>query len=363
MGTKRMNKIRVLIGEDSLTIRKRLVEIVRAHPDLELVGEAEDGKRALELCQELRPDVVTLDMMMPVMSGLSATEFIMAYCPTPILIVSASTNRGELFRTYDALAAGAIEALEKPNGFEPPGEWEAKFVAAVKLISRIKVITHPRARNSLFGKTPAARQYESASFVVHQPIQLIAIGASTGGPSAIYEILRALPKDFPVPILIVLHIGKPFDAAFAEWLDGLSNIHVRLASSGEPLPSVGQGCVIMAPPDKHLILENRKLFLTDGPERNFCRPSVDVLFQSLASEMGPKIAACLLTGMGRDGAQGLLDIRRRGGMTIAQDEATSVVFGMPKEAIALDAAERVLPIEQIAPTLVDIVARKEPWRE
>src|ERR1700732_251015 len=139
-----MQKTRVLVVEDSLTVRKRLLEILAADPEIELAGEAEDGKRAIEICQKIRPDVITLDMMLPVMTGLAATEYIMAYCPTPILIVSASTNRGELFRTYDALAAGAIDVLDKPTGTEVDGAWEARLRARVKLVARIKVITHPR---------------------------------------------------------------------------------------------------------------------------------------------------------------------------------------------------------------------------
>ena len=141
--------IRVLVAEDSLSVRKRLVEVLGEDPGLQVVGEAADGKQAIELCQRLRPDVVTLDMMMPVMTGVAAAEHILAYCPTPILIVSPSVNRGELFRTYDALAAGAIDVLDKPTGREPDGQWEARLRATVKLISRIKVITHPRAKLAL----------------------------------------------------------------------------------------------------------------------------------------------------------------------------------------------------------------------
>ena len=150
-----MAKIRVLVVEDSLTIRKRMLEVLAADPEIDIVGEADDGKRGIELCQQLRPDVVTLDMMWPVMNGLAATEFIMAYCPTPILIVSASTNRRDLFKTYEALAAGALDALDKPKGNELDDVWEKKLVATVKLISRIRVITHPRARLGRMGPTPA----------------------------------------------------------------------------------------------------------------------------------------------------------------------------------------------------------------
>jgi two-component system chemotaxis response regulator CheB len=315
------------------------------------VGEAEDGKRGIELCQSLRPDVVTLDMMLPSMSGLAATEFIMAYCPTPILIVSASTNRGELFKTYEALAAGALDVLDKPMGNEPDDAWERKLVSTVKLISRVKVITHPRARLSPMGR-PAAGP---ASFAPLQQtdgrVRVIAIGASTGGPAAVLEILRGLPLGFPLPILLVIHIGQLFAATFAEWLDGQCPLRVSYARDGEPVPAIGEGRVLMAPPDRHLVLHQGRLRLTQGPERHSCRPSVDVLFSSLAQEMGPESAACLLTGMGKDGAEGLVAVRRAGGRTIAQDEGTSVVFGMPGEGILLGGAEQVLPLEDIAPAL------------
>ncbi len=361
-----MAKIRVLVVEDSLTVRKRMLELLAVDPDIEIVGEADDGKRGIELCQQLRPDVITLDMMLPVMSGLAATEFIMAYCPTPILIVSASTNRGELFKTYEALAAGALDVLDKPLGNELDEAWERKLVSTVKLISRIKVITHPRARLGPMGlppggRAPAEAAPPGAALAVPATerqalprggrVRAVAVGVSTGGPAALIELLRGLPHGFPLPILLVIHIGKLFAPAFAEWLDGQSPVRVAYAADGDPLPSFGEGRVLMASPDSHLVLQDGKLRLTRGPERHSCRPSVDVLFASLAQELGADCAACLLTGMGRDGAEGLLAIRRAGGRTIAQDEATSVVFGMPREAILLGAAEQVLPLERIAPAL------------
>lgn len=358
-----MTKTRVLIVEDSLTVRKHMVEILAADPDLEIVGEADDGKQGIELCQRLRPDVVTLDMMLPVMSGLAATEFIMAYCPTPILIVSASTNRGELFKTYEAMAAGALDVLEKPLGNQPDGAWEQKLVSTVKLISRIKVITHPRARLGPMGQRPMG---PSAPMVEPLPgggpPRGIAIGVSTGGPAALVEILRGLPSDFPLPILLVIHLGKLFAPAFADWLDGQSPIRVAYARDGDPLPGFGEGKVIMASPERHLVLRQGRLRLTQDPERHSCRPAVDVLFTSLAQELGADCAACVLTGMGKDGAEGLLAIRRAGGKTIAQDEATSVVFGMPREAILLGAAEQVLPLERIAPALSTLAHRAEGRR-
>ena len=338
-------KIRVLVVEDSLTVRKHLIEILRADPELDVVGEAENGKRAIELCQTLRPHVVTLDMMLPIMSGLAATEYIMAHCPTPILIVSSSTNRGELFKTYEALAAGALDVLEKPHGMETHGGWDKHFVSTVKMLSRIRVITHPRGRLAPHGRLKPQPP-------PHHKYNYLAIGTSTGGPAAIVEILRALPAGFPLPILLVVHINEPFGTAFANWLDGQTSHRVAYAQDGEPLHPAR---VFMAPANQHMIVRDGRIHLNQNPERHSCRPSVDVLFESLAHDCGAQTIACLLTGMGRDGAAGLLNIRQAGGLTIAQDEASSAVYGMPREAMLLGAAERILPLEEIAPTISQLV--------
>jgi two-component system chemotaxis response regulator CheB len=356
-----MSRVRVLVVEDSLTVRRRIVEVLRSDPEVEVVGEATDGKAAIELCQALRPDAITLDMMLPVMSGLAATEYIMAYCPTPILIVSASLNRGEVFRTCEALAAGALDVLDKPRGDEAADAWETALIRAVKMVARIKVITHPRARLRGRGRTvtppPLPATLESATpAAARPPARAIAIGASTGGPGAVVEVLRALPADFPLPVLVTIHIGGAFASALTEWLDDQCALRVVGARDGEPLPVVGDGRVFMASADRHLVVAGGRLRLVDGPERHSCRPSVDVLFESLAREAGAGGVAVLLTGMGRDGADGMLAVQRAGGQTIAQDEASSVVFGMPREAIALGAAQRVLALERIGPALREIGA-------
>jgi two-component system chemotaxis response regulator CheB len=343
-------KIRVLVVEDSLTTRKRLAEILSADPDLQVVGEAGDGKMAIELCRSLRPDVITLDMMMPIMSGVAVTEYVMAYCPTPILIVSASTNRNELYKTYDALTAGALDVLEKPVGNDADNDWGRRFIAKVKMVSRIRVITHLRARLRLDGATqPLSARHSSPECGAEK--RIIAIGASTGGPAAIVDLLRGLSSGFPIPILLVIHIGSIFSSAFAEWLDKQSELRVRYAKDGEPLPTLHQSGVVIAPPGFHLMVQHGKLRLSSDPERNSCRPSVDILFESLARERGNTTVACLLTGMGKDGAAGLLALRRAGAMTLAQDEASSVIFGMPKAAIELGAADRILSLDQIATAL------------
>ena len=351
-----MARIRILVVEDSATVRNRLVEVLAGDPDIEIVGQAADGKRGIELCQALRPDVVTMDMMLPTMSGLAATEYIMAYCPTPILIVSSSTNRGELFKTYEALAAGAVDVLDKPTGEEEDGTWERRLLAAVKLVSRIPVITHPRGRYA--PRRPAAAAYSppAENGDAGDRARVFAIGASTGGPSAIVEVLRNIPADFDLPILFVLHINALFGPSFAEWLDGQSSHRVAYARDGDAVIAA-TGRVVMAPPEHHMVVRDGRLRLNRDPERHSCRPSVDTLFESVAAEFGPAAIAALLTGMGRDGAAGLLAIRNAGGLTIAQDEATSVVYGMPREAHLLGAARRILPLAEIGPYVTSLRRR------
>lgn len=346
-----MARTRVLVVEDSATVRDRLCSVLAADPDIDLVGEASDGRQAIDLCQGLRPDVVTMDMMLPAMSGLAATEYIMAHCPTPILVVSSSFNRGELFKTYDALAAGAVDVLEKPNGEDPDGVWDSRFLSTLKLVSRIRVITHLRARirthdpHAIGRIGNGAGQNDCAG-----SIKIAAIGASTGGPSAVVDVIRSLPRDFSPPVLLVLHLHRQLGSAFADWLDGQSDRPAAFARDGEPIAGA-RGRIVMAPPERHMIVRDGRIRLDDGPERYFCRPSVDVLFDSVAREYGRSAVACLLTGMGRDGASGLLAIRSAGGETIAQDEATSIVYGMPREAALIGAAARVLPLDEIGPAL------------
>jgi two-component system chemotaxis response regulator CheB len=349
-------RIRVLVVDDSLTVRKRLCEILSSHPDIDVVGEAGDGQRAIELCHKLRPDIITLDMMLPIMTGLAVTEHIMAHQPTPILVVSASTNRGELFKTYDALAAGAVDVLDKPSGDVTDAAWEERFISTVRLVAKIRVITHPRGRLGHLGR-PISERHLPAFSDPSDRFRLAALGASTGGPAALVDVLRAIPAPCPVPLLIVVHINEMFGSAFAEWLDQQSPHDVAYPSDNDPLSSY-VGRVALAVPGQHMTLRGDRLRLDFAPERHSCRPSVDVLFESLARERGHGTVAALLTGMGRDGAAGLLDLRRAGAATIAQDEATSVVYGMPREAALLGAAERILPLSQIGPAIGQLLAWK-----
>ena len=343
--------IRVLLVEDSATMRHHLRESMAADPELQVVGEAADGGEAVSMVARLRPDVVTMDMMLPTMSGLVATEHIMAEHPTPILVVS-SADRRELFSTYNALAAGAVDVLEKPRGDATDADWGRRLCAAVRLVSRIRVITHPRAR--LDGRNKPEVPPVPPT-LPHESLRAVALGSSTGGPGALTELMRGLPAGFQPPILCVQHIAasEPFAVAFSDWLAGQTGRDVSYARDRTPLTSLA-GRVVLAPPDRHMLVREGMVRLSDAPPRHSCRPSVDVLFESVATEYGPSAAGCLLTGMGRDGAEGLLAMRGRGAVTFAQDEASCVVYGMPREAALLGAAVHVLPPARMAARLTEL---------
>ncbi len=342
--------IRVLVVDDSPTVRARLRELLAATDDLVVVGEAGDGVRAVELARDLRPDAITLDLALPELDGLAATEHIMAHVPTPILIVSSAENRGKEFETYAALAAGAVDVLDKPHAHDV--DWDERFIAAVRMVAKIRVITHPRARLGSLGRVKRSST-PPPPLAAQQPSrpEVIAIGASTGGPTAIATVLEGMPR-LVEPTLVILHIDAPFARSFAAWLGTQTHRPVALAVDGERLDVAGPpGRVLFAPPDRHLVIEGRRVRLVDSPARHHCRPSIDTLFESLAHAYGAAAVACLLTGMGRDGAAGLLALRRAGGATLAQDEATSVVFGMPREALEVGAVDRVHALDDLGPAI------------
>lgn len=348
-----MKKIRVLVVDDSLTMRKGLVTFLNQSASCEVVGEAPNGQRAIELCLSLRPDIITMDMIMPKMNGLEATEYIMAHCPTPILIVSASLNRSEVFKTYEALAAGALDAIDKPNPNETPtNEWYNNLLSAIQMLYKIKVITHIHGKNKDYKiKIKEAKNSNTTT----RPC--IAIGTSTGGPAALLSIFGKLPVDFSIPIFLVIHISPAFGDFFADWLSSNITLPARFARHQEPVMDTPG--IIIAPPDFHLTIEKNKLNLNRNPEVNHCRPSIDVFFDSLARERGSSSVGILLTGMGRDGAEGLLSLKKSGAVTVAQDESSCVIFGMPHEAINISAAQRILSLNEISTFLLSLETKHE----
>jgi two-component system chemotaxis response regulator CheB len=345
--------IRVLVVEDSLTMRHYLREALAEDPELQVVGEAATGEQAVQLTGRLRPDVITMDMMLPGINGVQATEHIMAEYPTPILVVS-SADRRELFSTYNALAAGAVDVMEKPRGDDSDADWSPRLRRTVRMVSRIRVITHPRARLDGRAKPAPPSALPAVPFAVSS-LALVAVGSSTGGPAALTELLRELPPTFKTPVLCVQHIAasEQFAVAFSDWLAGQTGRNVRYAIDGEPIRAL-TGQVLLAPPDRHLYVSDHSLRLSADPPRHSCRPSVDVLFESVAAEFGALAAGCLLTGMGRDGATGLLQMRRRGAVTFAQDEQSCTVYGMPREAALIGAAMHVLPPARISARLATL---------
>lgn len=338
---------RVLLADDSALTRAVLRDLLAKDPLIEIVAEAADGQQAVQMTRELRPDLVIMDIMMPVMDGLDATSEIMADCPTPILVLSANTDSQDSRNAFAAIRLGALDVMEKPTGVisEAFDTIAAQLISRVKSLSRIRVIHHFRgmARRQVRGATPPAASLSAGDYA------LLAIGASTGGPQAVLSLLRELPPDLTASVLVVQHIADGFAAGFAAWLRRETGHRIALAEDGQELLP---GRILIAPNGRHLTLADRRIHLSDAPPLHNCRPSVDALFQSLASQdLAAKTVAILLTGMGQDGARGLLALKQAGALTLAQDQASSAIFGMPKAAIECGAVDRVLPLDQMPETI------------
>ena len=350
--------IRVLIVDDSTTVRKIVVDCLRAG-GIDVIGEAASGSEAVTLTRRLRPDVVLMDVVMPDGDGLAATRQIMAEIPTPIVILSGHANRQEVFKTYDALAAGALEVCAKPTrgGEESRMAWR-NILCIVRAASQVRV-----TKLSQHASRPDARSMRAAGLPVgaNPPKSewgVVAIGASTGGPVAVREILRNLPPDFPLPILVAIHCSRQLPTSIAGWLDRECLLKVSDAQNGERLPD-RPGTVIVAPPGRNLRISGGRTVLSDAGDESAYVPSIDELFTAAAESLGKATIGVLLTGMGADGARGLKQIRDRGGCTIAEDEASCVVFGMPAAAIELGAVEHVTPLHRI-PWLLARLAGSSP---
>lgn len=344
--------IRVVLAEDSQTLQELLRSLLEADSGIEVVGMACDGQQALAMTRQKKPDVVVMDVNMPVMNGLDATRCIMSEVATPIVIVSATLDVREVEVSMAALDAGALTILPKPHG---PGsdaftEDSRRFVAAVKNLAGVKMVTRRRAR--VMSDRLAV---EAPSLPVK--VRLVAIAASTGGPMALGKILGQLPQDYPAPILIVQHISAGFVAGLADWLDSLSAVRVKVAENDERL---SPATAYLAPDDHHLgVSTSGRIRLSEADAVRGFRPSASWMFASVANAFGRSAVAVVLTGMGADGLEGLHSIRGQGGQVIVQDEESSIVFGMPKAAIEAGLADSILPLTSISTSLANVAAGRE----
>ena len=345
-------RIRVLVVEDSPVSRDLIVYLLSQDRRLEVVGTAADGLEAIEQTRRLHPDVVTMDIHMPKMDGLEATRVIMETIPTPIVVVSSTTQRYEVAATFRILEAGALAMVDKPSSLS--GQSAAKLLEIVRLMAEVKVVRRrPRVPAAVAAEPAAAVEGPTTSAV-----RVVAIGASTGGPLVLGTILAGLPKDFPAPVLITQHISPGFTEGFAQWLGQSSGFPVKLATQGEPLSA---GRAYVAPDGTHLTVTvdgpaGCRAALNTEPPENGHRPSVSQLFRSVARGCGGDGVGVLLSGMGRDGAAELKRMQEQGALTIVQSPESSVVPGMPSAAIELGAGSLVLPPERIAAALTRAAA-------
>lgn len=327
--------IKVLIVDDSAVIRTMVKQILMRSSEIEVVGEAGDGEKAVHEARILKPDVIIMDINMPTMDGLEATKQIMKTCPTAILMFTTE----DVARVgYQALEYGAVDIIPKPDLSKVTSVFYSFF------LSKIISVAGSRTQTS-----SVVKKYEIPHFSSNY--EILCIGASTGGPVAVQKVLKGLSPQFPLPILITQHIDKSFDHHYASWLSETSGLSVKLANDGErPLP----GHAYVAPADKHMVVEKSAmqgssvLRLTNDPPVHFLRPAVDKLFFSASDVFGQKCIAILLTGMGKDGAEGCKYIKIAGGYTIAESEETCVVFGMPKAAIDAGAVSEIIPLQDIS---------------
>jgi len=349
--------IRVLVVDDSAVLRQSLKFILESDPGLRVVGEAKNGEEAVALAGRLRPDVITMDIRMPRMDGLDAIRHIMAENPTPIVVVSSVDLDREMGISAQATRLGAVSVLRRPVSVSDRKyqAFTTRLIEQVKLMSEVKVITRTRTRETAPPKTRTPEPVVQPVVKKARETQIVAIGSSTGGPAALHQVLSALPADFSLPILIVQHISFGFVDGLAGWLDAACKLRVKVAEQRE---RIRPGIVYIAPDEHHLQAGFGRIRLSQDEPVKGHRPSATVLFKSVAKAYGPAAVALILTGMGADGAVGMKALRDAGAVTIAQDEASCVVFGMPKEAIALRAIQHIVPLEKIAPTMMALCRRK-----
>jgi len=339
--------IRVLVADDSLVAREMLTQILQSDEHIEVVGLATNGVEAVDLTAKLKPDLITMDIHMPKLDGLGATEQIMAYNPTPILVVSSSVHGEGMGRAFDALDLGALEVIKKPE----PRDWAdldrigRDVIRKVRILSNVRVITHIRGR-----QRPPASPLPSVGAGTRS---IVAIGSSTGGPSALLSVLGRLPDDFPAPIVIAQHIAEGFVPGLVNWLDAGCKMRIVEAVDGA---RIRPGIAYFAPTGANMTVARDTVRFAAPRKGQLYIPSADTLFESVAASYGSGAVGVIMTGMGADGAEGLKLMRNEGAATVAQDEATCTVFGMPKAAIDIDAAERVVPLTEIAEVIEELVS-------
>ncbi len=351
-------KIRVLVVDDSPICRQLISDALKKDPDLDVIATANDGREAVMKAQELKPQVITMDVDMPVMDGLTAVELIMADNPTPILVLTADPRNQAPELTCRALELGALALQVKPALDAGPEAWN--LAREVKLLSSVKVIRHLRGNAKKAAAKPAAPAVSSptdAAAFSTSPIGLVAIAASTGGPQVIHKLFSELPGDYPAPIVVVQHINSAFAESLAGWLAASSKLKVKLAKDGDALVP---GEVLIAPPGQHLVIPSRgRVSLRPGEPRDGHMPSASMMLESAAKSYGRRTVGVILTGMGTDGADGMMAIKTAGGRTVAQNQESCVVFGMPGAAIAKNAAEQVVHGDDLSSALLKL-ARGEP---
>ncbi len=339
--------IRVLIVDDSAVVRALLRDVLESDPDIRVVAEATNGREGVEQAKAVSPDLITMDVTMPVLDGLDATSEIMAKHPTPILVFTASLDRSETQMSFQAVQRGALDVMLKPTidskaGFEAI---QRELVDRVRMLSRIRVISHLRA--------PQRKTRRLAQRRLPARNRVVVMGASLGGPNTVLHVLQHLPPNFPAPILLVQHITPGFTEGLAEWLSRESPIPVQVAKTGD---AIKPGRVLLAPGDVHMAVRGGMVDLTDGDPINNCKPAIDVLFQSAADYYKERVNSVVLTGMGTDGAGGSQHVKRCRGTTIAQNQETCVVYGMPRAAVELGVVDQVLAITDVPKELVRLAA-------
>lgn len=341
MGTADRDSIRVLIVDDSKLFQETLYRVLSAQPGITVVGTAGDGEAAILETKRLRPDLITMDIWMPSMDGIKAIETIMSDFPTPILVLTEDDSAGLAFK---ALERGALDLIRKSNILDNAGIQD--LYAKIKLMGTIKVVRHMAASRKKTVSAPSIQKATSMGSAV-------AVAGSTGGPKALHTVLMALPKNFPAPVLVVQHIAEGFAESLADWLNQECPMHVALAKPAQrPQP----GMVLLAPDHHHMSVgQDGNIVLYDGPAVDGHRPSATVLFRSIAKLYRSGAVGLILTGMGKDGAEGMRDIYAGGGVTITQDEQSSVVFGMPKAANELGVVRMKLPLDDISKALLRVM--------